>query len=797
MKIAIVIPHPVPLALGGAENLWWGLQKHLHENTEHSCDIVSLISPEGSFWELIDSYEAFAELDLSAYDLVISGKYPAWMVEHPNHVVYLLHRLRGLYDTYRGDLRVPEHLGSKPVRSLLDWMAETDPDIERVTELIARVRALRERDLPEELFAFPGPFIRQIVHYLDDAAMAPKRIRRYAANAANTAGRDHYFPDGVPVLPLHHPPHRTDYYCEDARYFFTSSRLDGAKRFDLIIEAMRHVDGDTELLIAGTGPDEERLKALAANDKRIRFLGYVADDEMPGLYANALAVPFTPYDEDYGLITVEAMLSSKPVVTTSDAGGPCELVRDGENGFITAPDPASIGARLSMLAADQKLAKRMGAAGRDAVAHITWENVAEALLEQDDAIAAPAVVQRRRPKLTIANTFPADPPRSGGQARVFHLNRHLARVFDIDIVALCSGDTAPSRRLIAPGLVEYCVPHSERHVENLLELGRHVEGAPIDDVTAFEWWRLTPDYVQTLESSAFAADAMIACHPYLVRAIRHTAPTRPMWYEAHNVELTLKQKILTGSAAPLLPLVESAEREAWLTAERVYACADRDLEEFARLYGPTRARQHQVPNGVALETMPYFAPAKRKRLRDAAGLPSKVVALFVGSWHGPNVEALQLIIDAAADIPFVDVMVMGSVCMPFMKRELPANIHLLGAVDDQTRNALLASADVALNPMLSGSGTNLKMLDYFAAGIPVISTRFGARGLLAQPDTHYVEMQPDGLAQAIERFAEVDREACEVTVSAARRLVEAEYDWKIIAERFLQELEATGFPVPR
>jgi len=100
MNIAIVTPHPVPFASGGEENLWWGLQDHFQRHTEHDCDIVALLSPEGSFWDLVSSYETFSKLDLSAYDCVISGKYPAWMVDHPNHICYMLHRLRGLYDTY-------------------------------------------------------------------------------------------------------------------------------------------------------------------------------------------------------------------------------------------------------------------------------------------------------------------------------------------------------------------------------------------------------------------------------------------------------------------------------------------------------------------------------------------------------------------------------------------------------------------------------------------------------------------------------------------------------------------------
>src|SRR5690606_4171723 len=158
MKIALVTPFATPLALGGAENLWWGLQNHFNTQTEHQCDIVSVLSPEGNFWDLMGSYETFSTLDLSSYDCVISGKYPGWMVNHPNHICYMLHRPRGLYDTYAGaplDIAAqPEHL-----RALLEWMAEDgpEPDAGKIPAFFDRLKALRGRPEVEAALGFPGP----------------------------------------------------------------------------------------------------------------------------------------------------------------------------------------------------------------------------------------------------------------------------------------------------------------------------------------------------------------------------------------------------------------------------------------------------------------------------------------------------------------------------------------------------------------------------------------------------------------------------------------------------------------
>jgi len=80
MDIALLAPSPVPLTIGGAENLWWGLLDHLNRRTPHTADLIKLPTPERSFWEIVDSYQRWSALDASGYDLVISGKYPSWIV---------------------------------------------------------------------------------------------------------------------------------------------------------------------------------------------------------------------------------------------------------------------------------------------------------------------------------------------------------------------------------------------------------------------------------------------------------------------------------------------------------------------------------------------------------------------------------------------------------------------------------------------------------------------------------------------------------------------------------------------
>jgi phosphatidylinositol alpha-1,6-mannosyltransferase len=124
--------------------------------------------------------------------------------------------------------------------------------------------------------------------------------------------------------------------------------------------------------VAGAGREEPALRALAAElgiAERVRFLGAVPHEEMPGLHA-AADVFFLPsrrtaaWEENFPNAALEAMAAGRPVVA-GDVGGLPEIVAHGETGFLADPDdPAALAAALERLLGDPALARRMGAAGR-------------------------------------------------------------------------------------------------------------------------------------------------------------------------------------------------------------------------------------------------------------------------------------------------------------------------------------------------------------------------------------------------------------------------------------------------
>ena len=123
MKIAVVGPSPIPYTIGGAENLMWGLCDQINQLTEHQAELIKVPVRENNFWNLIDSYYQFYKMDLSHFDMIITSKYPSWMVRHDNSVCWMMHTLRGLYDTYHL-MNLPDMVDSEndEINWILDYM---------------------------------------------------------------------------------------------------------------------------------------------------------------------------------------------------------------------------------------------------------------------------------------------------------------------------------------------------------------------------------------------------------------------------------------------------------------------------------------------------------------------------------------------------------------------------------------------------------------------------------------------------------------------------------------------------
>jgi glycosyltransferase involved in cell wall biosynthesis len=392
-----------------------------------------------------------------------------------------------------------------------------------------------------------------------------------------------------------------------------------------------------------------------------------------------------------------------------------------------------------------------------------------------------------RPKLTVAVPFPVHPPVGGGQQRVFGLYRHVARDFDVELVTIAGPDTERFEGEIAPGLREIRIPKSAAHQAAETRLEQEVGGIPVGDIGIPLFVGQTPEFGARLACSIETAALVVACHPYALPAIRGSLGGRPLVYEAQDVEYLLKTAVLarTGAAgAELAEGVRALEAEACRESRLIWCCSESDRDDLRRLYGVDPARLAIVPNGVDTAAIRFTAPAAKAQVKAEFGLAGQRIALFVGSWHPPNLEAAELVFEIAQATPDVTFLLAGSQCLPMAERPRPTNVGLMGVVDDETLGGLLALADVALNPMLGGSGTNLKLATYLAAGVPVITTPIGARGYALVDGVDALIARAADFPAKIRRL--VDDGALAASLAhRGRRLVVERYDWKAIASEMV------------
>jgi glycosyltransferase involved in cell wall biosynthesis len=335
----------VPFTTGGAESHVKGLRGALAA-AGYKAEIVALPFKWYPPAEIMRGAMAWRMLDLSAangqpIDLVIGMKFPAYLVAHERKVLWILHQHRAAYNLWG---------------TAFDDLS-TYPEGVRVREWI---KHCDERFIPEARKVFAN------------SQTVAERLKRY---------------NDIDSEPLYHPPPLADQLRsgEQGDYVFYPSRLEPQKRQELLIEAMHLVRTPVKLVLAGSTADVKRYEGLIkthAVGDRVTMRGFVTDDELVELYANSLGVCYLPFDEDYGYVTLEAMLSGKPVVVPIDGGGAAELVEHERTGLIAESDPQAIGCCLDSLYIDRAQARRMGERGLDKIKamNLSWEHVVERLM---------------------------------------------------------------------------------------------------------------------------------------------------------------------------------------------------------------------------------------------------------------------------------------------------------------------------------------------------------------------------------------------------------------------------------
>lgn len=344
MKV-LVVNNMAPFVSGGAE----ALAEHLKKNLEvagHQAEVLRIPFQ----WEpatRIPSQMLMARaFELHNVDHVIALKFPAYLIQHPQKTVWLVHQYRQAYDLYDvGQTNLPDG----PV----------------------------------------GEDLRRVIRNADSECFRGAR-RLFAISDVTQQRLAHYNGFSAQVLraPLNDPEIFSGGPSEG--YIFAGGRVNGSKRQHLLIEAMALASPEVRLIVGGP-PDapadaaklHELVERLGLQDRVQLDLRFLAREEYAAYINGALAVASLPFDEEsFSYVAMEAATASKALISTTDSGGVLGLVRHGETGWVAAPASEALADVLSAVYANVDRTLALGAAAKSCwdSFNINWPATVEALL---------------------------------------------------------------------------------------------------------------------------------------------------------------------------------------------------------------------------------------------------------------------------------------------------------------------------------------------------------------------------------------------------------------------------------
>ena len=362
--------------------------------------------------------------------------------------------------------------------------------------------------------------------------------------------------------------------------------------------------------------------------------------------------------------------------------------------------------------------------------------------------------ERTLTQVVIVSGFRIFPMSTGGHLRTGSVARALARSgYEVLLYSLAGRRNDYSLRHprcyrideIEPGLIE------ETHLGltcGVLQMGSRMLDLP----RLWQYGLLRNGLVPARLRTALAqADAVISDLAYCP-PIPGPWRGKPWYLLSHQLEHRLLEQS-TPRHRRFAGFMRRAESIAPHRYTDIFACATEDRDFFRARDRRGVLRVPIIP--CAVDSSPYIAkPGARERVRSELGLSADDrVLVFSGSAFKPNLDALERLKEfARSESEFLRdhrlfILILGSLePVPYREGSLIAT----GRVPEVI--SYFAAADAGLNPVTTGAGANVKLFEYLAARLPVISTEFGVRGSALRPDEDFVPYDPQNPRRALLRF---------------------------------------------
>ena len=348
MKRVAVLGAQVPFVRGGAEILNEELVRQINlYGRKHGlmAELIQLPFKPYPEEQILSDMLSWSLLDLSEanghkIDLCIGTKFPSYFAQHENKNLWMVHQHRIFYDLQGSEYDVNY----------------VNPECRAIRETI-RTADTRTLGAIEKRFSISHTVSERLKTYNDlssEVIYPPSKLKDLL------------------------------YFKSYGDYILYFGRLETIKRTDLLVRAIKNIPG-RRIVIAGTGNHLKNLQELVVSlnlQDRVTLTGYVSDESLLELIADARAVFYGPLDEDYGFATLEAFGASKPVITFSNSGEVARLVASTASGWVVPPNIDALTHTLEQIfVMEDRQLSDMAEAGKQLCDTITWQAVISNLVE--------------------------------------------------------------------------------------------------------------------------------------------------------------------------------------------------------------------------------------------------------------------------------------------------------------------------------------------------------------------------------------------------------------------------------
>jgi glycosyltransferase involved in cell wall biosynthesis len=248
----------------------------------------------------------------------------------------------------------------------------------------------------------------------------------------------------------------------------------------------------------------------------------------------------------------------------------------------------------------------------------------------------------------------------------------------------------------------------------------------------------------------------------------------PIVYSSQNCEIFMANQLF-GENSEAAKVTRKMEELALSKANAVLYCSDEDLNHLTEYYGIS-CPAYYVPNG-----------ADKKTITDSTLRHNSKSVFFVGGGHPPNVTAVNAVVPVARLVPWCTFNLAGNSSNGISVRKdlVPPNIKVLGQVSDEELDMMFRDSLAFINPMSTGSGTHLKMMEALSYGIPIVTSSIGARGFNQEERdlAMLIADTSEEMALAIESLS--DAELYNSLIEGSKKIF-ASYDWKNVKHNFVE-----------